>query len=159
MNQGRSRVDLAVLSATLAATAMIAFQVASKATRDALFLSTFEITDLPVMVMVAAVISMIMVMPATSAMARFGPGRLIPIAFLASGLLNLVEWSLVGPAPQAAAVLIYIHLAAFGAILISGFWSLVNESLDPRTAKKSMGRIGAGATLGGLLGGRREPSE
>jgi AAA family ATP:ADP antiporter len=153
MNQGRSKVDLAVLSATLAATAMIAFQVASKATRDALFLSNFEITDLPVMVIAAAVLSMIMVFPATGAMARIGPGRLIPAAFLVSGALNLAEWFLVGPAPRVASVIIYLHLAAFGAILISGFWSLVNESLDPRTAKKSMGRIGTGATLGGLLGG------
>jgi hypothetical protein len=37
--------------------------------------------------------------------------------------------------------------------LISGFWSVINERLDPRTAKRQIGRIGAGATFGGLLGG------
>jgi hypothetical protein len=153
MNQGQSKLDMAVLSATLAAAAMIAFQVGSKATRDALFLSNFAVSDLPVMVMVAAAVSMAMVIPSTVAMARLGPARLMPAAFLLSGALNLVEWGLVTPAPRVTAVLFYLHLAAFGAILISGFWSLVNESLDPRTAKKSIGRIGAGATLGGLLGG------
>jgi hypothetical protein len=144
---------MAVLSAMLAAIAMIAFQVGSKATRDALFLSNFAVSDLPIMVMVAAAVSMAMVIPSTQAMARLGPARLMPAAFLASGFLNLVEWGLVGPQPQVVAVLFYVHLAALGAILVSGFWSLVNESLDPRTAKKSIGRIGAGATLGGLLGG------
>ena len=37
----------AVLAAATASAAMIAFQVAGKATRDALFLSSFLVTQLP----------------------------------------------------------------------------------------------------------------
>jgi hypothetical protein len=44
-------------------------------------------------------------------------------------------------------------MGVFGAVLISGFWSVVNERFDPYTAKQTIVRIGAAATLGGLLGG------
>ena len=51
------------------------------------------------------------------------------------------------------AVAVYLHVAGFGALLLSGFWSLVSELFDPQTAKASFGRIAAAGTLGGLVGG------
>lgn len=50
-------------------------------------------------------------------------------------------------------MLVYLHFAAVGSLLISGFWSLINERFDPRSAKKRITRIASGGTLGGLLGG------
>ena len=44
-------------------------------------------------------------------------------------------------------------MAIFGAVLISGFWSVVNERFDPHTAKQTIARVAAAATLGGVLGG------
>ena len=41
----------------------------------------------------------------------------------------------------------------FGAVLVSGFWSIINERFDARTARKYIGRIGVGATVGGIVGG------
>src|SRR5262249_25994399 len=64
-----------------------------------------------------------------------------------------VEWLLLGRDPRVAACVIYLHLVAFGAALLSGFWSLLNESFEPRSAKESFGRIAGMGTLGGLLGG------
>ena len=61
---------------------MIANQVGGKATRDALFLSTYEVTDLPSMLIAAAVISMVVVLGATRLLTRFGPGRVLPVAFV-----------------------------------------------------------------------------
>jgi hypothetical protein len=52
-----------------------------------------------------------------------------------------------------AAALVFLHTAALGAAVISGFWSVMNESFDPYTAKQVFGRIGAGASLGGIFGG------
>ncbi|MCB9598719.1 MAG: hypothetical protein H6719_38745 [Sandaracinaceae bacterium] len=43
--------------------------------------------------------------------------------------------------------------AVFGALVISGFWSVVNERFDPHSAKQMIGRIGTGATFGGVAGG------
>lgn len=132
---------------------MIAHQVAGKATRDALFLSSFDITALPTMLIVSAVVSIAVIMLATRAMSAIGPGRLIPYAFAASGLLFFAEWVLYVYSHRVAAVAVFLHLAVFGLVLISGFWSLVSEFFDPRTARRKIARIGAAGTLGGLLGG------
>ena len=48
---------------------------------------------------------------------------------------------------------VYLHLVGFGAILLSGFWSVVNEVFDPREAKQRFGRIAGAGTFGGILGG------
>jgi len=37
-------------------------------------------------------------------------------------------------------------------VLVSGFWTLLSERFDPRTAKRRLGHIGAAATFGGLAG-------
>ena len=54
----------------------------------------------------------------------------------------------------------YLHVAAIAPVLISGFWSILTEHFDPRTAKQAIGRIAAAGTLGGLAGAsaRRAPS-
>ena len=140
------------LAASAAAT-MIATQVASKATRDALFLSNFNIDQLPFMLIGAAMFSLVTLVWASRAMARFGPTRLIPPVFFSSAVLLLMEWFLIDRFERVAAVIVYLHIAAFGSFLVSGFWSIVNERFDPRSAKKQISMIAGGGTLGGLLGG------
>ena len=49
--------------------------------------------------------------------------------------------------------LVYLHLVGFGAILLSGFWSITNEYFDPREAKLYFGRIAGAGTIGGVVGG------
>ncbi len=41
----------------------------------------------------------------------------------------------------------------FGAILLSGFWSIVSEHFDPREAKRRFGQITSAGTVGGIVGG------
>lgn len=143
----------AVWIATICSALMISQQVANKAARDALFLSHFAIDQLPPMLISAAVFSIIIVYFASKAMIRWSPGILTPALFLLSALFVTIEFGIAGQSPKLAAVLLYLHVASIGSILISGFWSVVNERFDPRTAKRRIGRIAGGATLGGLLGG------
>jgi ATP/ADP translocase len=143
----------AVRSAILAVAMLVAQQVAGKATRDALFLSHFDITALPLAVAAAAVLSLIAVLGFARGMARLTPARMVPLTLAASSVLLLGEWALSLAMPRAAAVAVYLHMSVFGGTLLSGFWSLVNERLDPHAAKRVVGRIGTGASLGGLLGG------
>jgi ATP/ADP translocase len=143
----------AAIIAAAAAAVIITFQLAGKATRDALFLSTFGVAALPSMVIVAAVLSGTLTILLARVMARSLPARLVPRLFLLSALLLSAEWGLASEAPRATAVLVYLHLTALGAILVSGFWAMVNERFDPSTARRSIGRITAGASIGGLLGG------
>ncbi|MFK8002875.1 MAG: Npt1/Npt2 family nucleotide transporter [Polyangiales bacterium] len=149
-----SRADRnAALIAGVTAGFMIAQQIAGKATRDALFLSHFAATELPKVIIAAAGVSVVAVAVMSRLMVKFGPARLIPAAFVLSAGVFVAEWALLPVAPGPSAWLVYLHLATFGAIVISGFWSLVSERFDPNTAKKQMARIGAGATLGGVVGG------
>ena len=143
----------AVLVASATAVALIAFQMGAKATRDALFLSSYDVAALPAMVIASAAVSLILAFGAARVLTQLGPGRLVPAAFLLSAALLVVEWRVAASARGVAAVLVYLHYGALGALLVSGFWSLVNERFDPRTAKRQIGRIAVGGTVGGLLGG------
>ena len=46
---------------------------------------------------------------------------------------------LLGVRPGLASVVIYLHMAGVGAVLLSTFWSMLNEEFDPREAKKTFG--------------------
>ena len=88
------------------------------------------------------------------ALARRSPSRVVPAVALASAAL--LAAAVAGRASFArarAAIVVYLHVAAFGGALVSGFWSLVNERFDPYTARRVVGRIGTGATAGGVAGG------
>ncbi len=68
----------AVAAATAAGTVMIAFQIAGKATRDALFLSSFGVDALPGMVIAAAVLSALISVVLARVMARSRPAGWFP---------------------------------------------------------------------------------
>jgi hypothetical protein len=137
----------------ITAAAMTAYQVAGRATRDALFLSNYPVTALPGMLVAAAVVSVILALVAASWLARRGPGRIMPVAFAASTVLLLVEWWLTSRAPHVGAVAVFLHMGAVTPVLVSGFWSWVGERFDPRTARRYIGRIGTYAAIGGIAGG------
>jgi ATP:ADP antiporter, AAA family len=143
----------AIAAATVAAGALIAQQVAGKATRDTLFLSTFDVSSLPLAMITAALVSGGAVIAFTVALARWSPARVVPVTLAVGTVLLLAEWGLSLTWPRLAAVAVYLHMAAFGATVVSGFWSLVSERFDPRTARRAMGGIGLGASFGGVLGG------
>ena len=132
---------------------MIAFQVGARATRDAFFLSNFPITLLPAMMAATSALAVALAYVATRFLSRWGPNRVIPAAFAGSALLLLLEWWIAFRSPRVAAVLLYLHYGCLGALLVSGFWSLVNERFDPRTAKRELGGVLAAGTVGGLVGG------
>ena len=137
----------------MTAAAMTAFQVGAKATRDAFFLSSFSIALLPAMMAAASGLAVLLAYAVSRVLSRWGPSRVIPAAFAGSALLLLGDWAIAFRSPGVAAVLLYLHYSCLGAVLVSGFWSLVNERFDPRTAKRELGGILAAGTVGGLAGG------
>jgi len=149
-----SRTDaMALIFALIAATTMIAQQVAGKATRDALFLSNFDVTNLPKVVIAAAIASIAGVLVMSRLLSVISPIKLIPVVFGLSSLLYIGEWFLLEYRPGITSIALYLHMAVFGAILISGFWSIINERFDPHSAKQRVSRIAAAAALGGVIGG------
>lgn len=135
------------------AAVMLAHQVAGKAVRDALFLSALPVTDLPRMVIAAAVLSVLAVPLYTRLLAWVGPKRLVPLGFLVSAVLHVGEWVWFDKGGAVIAVLVYLHVVAFGALLLSGFWSLTSELFDPHTARQEFVRIASAGSLGGIVGG------
>ena len=131
---------------------MLAHQVAGKAVRDSLFLSNYPASDLPKVVIAAAAVTVALVLIFARAMRRFGPQRLVPAGFFISSMAHVAEYRLTTGNPALWCVLIYIHVVG-GAILLSGFWSLMAESFDPHSAKQIFGRITAAGSLGGITGG------
>lgn len=149
----RDPIDVAVTASTVAAAAIIAEQVGAKAARDALFLQHFDVDLLPRVLGAAALVAIPVVFASTRLLGRFGPARVVPWAFAGSALVLTVLTALANSQAAMVAVLLYFHVACLGAVLVSGFWSVVNERFDPNTARRSIGRIGFGATVGGVLGG------
>jgi AAA family ATP:ADP antiporter len=146
-------VSLARMAMTVAAV-MIAHQVAGKAVRDALFLGALPVTALPRMVILSAVLSVLAVPVYSHLLAWIGPRRLVPLGFGLSAAAHVAEWAWSGTATGTVIpVVVYIHIAAFGALLLSGFWSLTSELFDPHSAREQIARIATAGSLGGIVGG------
>jgi len=138
----------------LVSTLMLAHQVAGKAARDALFLSEFSASYFPLMVMAGSAVSIAGGLLNSRILQAVTPARMVPWGFLASSALHFGEWTLRDSAYRPTmVVVVYIHLVGLGAIVLSSFWSLLNERFDPRTGKKYFGRIAGVGTFGGILGG------
>ncbi len=145
--------DSAPLFAFASALLILSAHIVAKATRDALFLSEFDVTLLPRAMVVAAAASLGVTMGFARLLARWEPHRLVPTVFLVSAALFGAEWLLLDRAPRLVAVLVYLHFSGLGAVLVSGFWSVVNERFDPYTGKTVVARAGGWAALGGVVGG------
>jgi hypothetical protein len=100
----------------------------------------------------SAVVSLVFVLLVARLIGRLGPFTVLVAALGVNGALFGVE-ALLGNEVRWVPLALYLHLAALGGVLVSTFWSVVSERLDPGAARALMGRIGAGVTLGGALGG------
>jgi AAA family ATP:ADP antiporter len=149
----RTQDRAAATIASLMALALIGQQVAGKAIRDALFLSAFHVSSLAWMMMAASVVSIAASFVFARAMSLKSPAWVMKVGLSTSASAFVLEWWLSAAHPGLVAALVYVHIALFGPALVSGFWSLVNERFDPHAAKSLVGRIGAGASIGAVIGG------
>ena len=147
MSERSPKLDIAV------AIAVIAQQVAGKVARDSMFLARFPATSLPTVIGASAVLSLVAVLMTSRLMARKGPSRFVPVLFAFNGLAFVLEWALAPSFSGVSAAAIYVHTSVAGGLLISGFWSIVNERFDPHVARRNIIRVTTGATLGGVIGG------
>jgi AAA family ATP:ADP antiporter len=152
-SQRNLRLPSGSIVAIVASAAMIAQQVAGKATRDALFLSHFSVKTLPAMMGVSAIASLAAALWLSRMMLRHSPAKVVPVGFGASAVVLLATWGLSFSTPRLAALLLYLDTSLFGAAMISAFWSLINETFDPHASRRAVTAIAGGGTLGGLLGG------
>ena len=126
--------------------------VSGKATRDALFLTSLGATALPMMLIATSMFSILLVGASARWSRRMTPAAFVPLSFLASAVLYLLEFAFRSEAPTVTAIAVYLHVSGVGPLLASGFWLIASELFDPRSAKQGFGRIGGAGTLGGLAG-------
>jgi hypothetical protein len=141
------------LAATVTSTGMIAQQVAGKAVRDALFLSSYKVQHLPHAMAAASAVSLVVVLCLPVITTRISPRRFLPLLFLGSAIGLVLERLLYAEMPHLGAIAVYLHTTTVAPVIITTFWSLINERFDPHTAKREVARIAGGGTFGGVLGG------
>src|SRR5450432_523285 len=78
--------------ATLTAFVVIAAFVAGKTARDAMFLTSFQVTLLPTFAAIGAVLTIPVVLVVARRMTVIGPARLVPVVYLTSATLLFLEW-------------------------------------------------------------------
>jgi ATP:ADP antiporter, AAA family len=143
----------AIVAAAAASAATVAFDTAGRATRDAFFLAQFGAKALPPMVVGGSLAALIIGIVASRVLARTAPVPFLIRALTLSAVALALEWSLTGRFTRAMAIAVYVHFTALSGLFISGFWTVVSERFDPRTARRSVARIAAAGTAGGLFGG------
>ncbi len=131
MSRPSRETSLVVGIATGVAVLTIAQQIASKAVRDGVFLTEYEVTALPIAVVAGAAASFVAAVLLGRAMAVLSPSVAVPLIFAANALAYLTESLFATEAPAWVAAALYLHTAAFGGAVVSGFWSVVNERFDP----------------------------
>ncbi len=141
-----------VIAASSCAMLVLAAQLAGKAARDAIFLQRFPVTNLPLFLAVSSALAIVMTFVFARRLRRGIPVRVVRAANLASAIALLAEWLLLPHVGRPIATIIYMHQTLLGPILVSGFWSVVTECFDPRTARHVLGTVGTGATIGAVLG-------
>jgi AAA family ATP:ADP antiporter len=134
--------------------ALIASYTLARAARDAVFLDTLTARRLPYLYVAVALWTALV----STAFGRFSAtqtlqrslSQLVVVCGAALAAFGLVLLFLPGPV---SIVAFYLWTGAYGLILISVFWVLVNEATDPREARRLFGIIAAAGILGGMLGG------
>ena len=96
-----------VAAAMIGAAAVTGQFVSGKAVRDALFLTSLDLTALPTMLLATSACSILLVIANARTARRIGPATLVPASFAASGLLFLIEWMVRSRAPLGTAVAVY----------------------------------------------------
>jgi ATP/ADP translocase/HEAT repeat protein/CRP-like cAMP-binding protein len=145
--------------------AMTAYNMVQPITRSK-FITAHGAENLPY-VLLASIVLITLLMQGYSKLGRLMPGRwIIPVTQAVMVALLIGFWALYAEpdaskaaAPETSALQGWVATALywFGQIyailLISQFWTLANLIFDPRQAKRVFGFIGAGSSLGGLVGG------
>ena len=114
MTSSRPDPGAAVLTAMICAGVVSAQFIAGKATRDALYLGSLDVTSLPMIVIATAAFSILLVVLSSLVLRRISPAIVIPLAFAVNAGLLLVEWSLASTHPAWIARAVYLQVSGLG---------------------------------------------
>jgi len=124
-----------------------------KTVRDSLFLSMLPATWLPWVYILVGIATLAVSLPFGWLTQWLSPRQSLVGSVLAAAaglaFCIFVVWDSYTWMPA----IFYLYVNAYGVIVISQFWLYTNSRSDPRAMKRMGGVVGAGAILGGIVGG------
>lgn len=138
--------------------ALLLFAVTSalivlKSARDALFLNDFPTRYLPYFMGINTIVSAFIALAYIRLYRHFSLKWVVGSSLLVFIGGTLVFWlGVVSGWPQVT-MFLFIWVGIFGTLAPVQAWSLISERLLARQARRSLGIIGSGAIIGGMIGG------
>lgn len=149
MQRDAYRVALAFATLLL----LVAANTLVKSTRDAVFLSRFGLTEMSLLAVGLAVVAGGVASAYRRWADRQSRPRLIALSHGAIAISLVGMWAGLRAQIEAFTWLVFVWSSLFGAFLIMQFWLIASELFDVREARRAFGTVGAGAIVGGILGG------
>ncbi|WP_447973833.1 Npt1/Npt2 family nucleotide transporter [Nitrospira sp. Kam-Ns4a] len=132
---------------------LIAAYVVMKSVRDSLFLYKLGVAQLPLVYILVAVFSGLVAWLYARGFRRLPISAQLHTTFFAgAAVLLMFRLALSGGAPWLYYAL-YLWVSGYGLLTVAQSWLFANQVFTTREAKRLFGVIGAGAILGGTLGG------
>lgn len=133
---------------------LLTFQIATKTVRQSTFINSLGAARLPLVYLLVALSSYPILRIYNRFVDRFRVEQLLTFSCLGVAGAMVAFWALMQQPGTWVAVLFYVFTSIVYGLLGSQFWLFANHVFDPRQAKRLFGFIGAGALLGGVLGGQ-----
>ncbi len=134
-------------------TLIMASYIITQAIRDGLFLYKFSAYQLPYVYLAIAALISFVVWLYIKAAGRLGQASVIVASLLFFILNVLVQWWALRRQWTPITWIFYVWTSIFGIIVITQVWTVANQVLDLRQAKRLFPLISSGAILGSTLGG------
>ena len=132
---------------------VIAFMILARAMREALYIDFFGVRRIPNITIAIAVLSLPTVGLFGRAMGTASPRRVYSAFLVAFSGVIVALWWLAQTEQRFMIVAFYLVTALGASLLTSAFWVVTSEHYSLRQAKRLFGLIGAGGTLGAMIGG------
>ena len=144
--------QVAVLMALAALFTLAGYEFIRSAS-TVLFKSAYGAESLPLVMAAMPVVVFLGVALYGRILSALGPRRTLLVTSLGSGLLIFTCYLLVVSGSKVVTPFLYLIKELYIVLLIEQYWSYINSSLAPDTAKKLNGPITGIAGFGGALGG------
>ena len=133
---------------------LLTFQISTKTVRQSTFIDALGAARLPLVYLLVALVSYPILRVYNRFVDRYRVEQLLLMSCLFVAGLMVGFWALMRFPWAWVAVVFYVVSSIVYGMLTSQFWLFANHIFDPRQAKRLFGFIGAGALLGGVLGGQ-----
>ncbi|WEK53538.1 MAG: Npt1/Npt2 family nucleotide transporter [Candidatus Cohnella colombiensis] len=120
---------------------------------DTLFLSAYDASVLSYMYLPQAIILILVGIVYQKLCSRFRTDVIVIAVIISAGLLALVSRLLIAIGINGILPFIYIGFDVLNFLMIVCFWQFATAVLDQRKAKRTIGWVGSGGIVGGILSG------